>query len=47
MSKAPTIDQVCAILNHDRTRVAWVCRVTEGKIAKVSSHLLPGSSSIR
>lgn len=34
MSKSPTIDQVCAILNHDRTRVAWVCRVTDGKIEK-------------
>lgn len=35
-STAPTIDQVAAILNHDRTRVAWVCAVVDGKIAKIA-----------
>jgi hypothetical protein len=34
--KKPTLDQVCKILNNDRTRVAWVCRVVDGKIDKMT-----------
>lgn len=36
MSKQPSLEAVRKIMDHDRTRTSWVCRVTDGKIERIA-----------